>query len=127
MPQDSSISQGQAAVGAPVKVGFLEMTRCTAKWGDLDHTTVDLTAEGYIREPFTAVRLTLRGWFNMLADGDHVPRPSLVVYVERVQSTFPGNVPRGFFTLDNFVAPTGLSNPGNLNPEVVFCGLEPAA
>ena len=125
MAQDSTPLKSGMVVSTPAVVNYLEISRCSAKWGDSEHTSVDLTAEGFIRNPYRGVRLTSQGWQNIQADGDDAPRPSLVIFVEEVPSAYPGNVPRGFFTLDNFVVPHQLSNPSNLSPEIVFCGLEP--
>jgi hypothetical protein len=127
MPQDSTLSSNLPHVTTTVVTKYLEMTKCSARWNDMDHTSIDLIAEGYIRDNFSAVRLTPRGWQNVQADNDDAPLPAFVIDVERVASTFPGNVPRGFLTIDNFPAPPQLNAPSNPAPAVVFCALEPGA
>lgn len=129
MAQDPTVGSTSSSqppeVAAPPAVIYLEMTKCSAKWHDTTKTSVDLTADGYIRTEYRDARLTSQGWQTIQANGDMAPKFALVIYVEEAASPNRGTVPRTFYTVNNIVAPPALSDPNNMSPEVVLCALEP--
>ena len=119
-PTAGSRSKEEAAAKAGTELDFAELASCTAEFSDASKSDVDITANGFIRVQYHDAQLLDAGWMDIVADGEVVAYPALVIYVLEVSSAKADAVPKPYTLADNVVVPLALTN--DPKPSVVFCG-----